>query len=132
MRNFHSPQIRTPWISHADFEQLHGLLRGWVGTISQHETIGIPIARDEQILQRYSGMGSIRPHARGVEQGVIIIVVGIRRMLRNLPRQEPGQADSVLVHVADETGVIAAVPENVLMGVDDHASNWAAFMATFR
>jgi hypothetical protein len=39
----------------------------------------------------------------------------------NLPRQQPREVDAVRIHVGDEVGVVAVVPEDVLVGVDEHS-----------
>jgi hypothetical protein len=39
-------------------------------------------------------------------------------MRRNLPAQQPRLPDAVRIQVGDEVGIIAAVPENVLVRIN--------------
>jgi len=72
--------------------------------------------RVEQIAERDAGMRTV-----GREVGRVVNVVVFRRLVQvaQLPREQPRVADAVRIHVGDEAVLVALVPADVLVGVNE-------------
>ena len=87
--------------------------------VAEEESAGVARAGQEQVRQRHAAVGAVGSRVDRVEHAS-----PLRLPLggRDLPRQQPGDINAVSVHVGDEIGVVAVVPEDVLMGVDNHVA----------
>lgn len=99
------------------FEQFGGRGERGVGTISQDEAVGVAVAGLNQVAQGDAGVGAIGAGVDGVQDAVVADVVFVGE---DIPGKQPGEGNLVVIHVGDQSGVILAVPENVLVCVDDH------------
>jgi len=61
-------------------------------------------------------MSAIGPDMLGIQNSMIRggILPG-----RNFPSQQPSERNAIVIHVGHESRVISAVPENVLVCIDD-------------
>ena len=84
-----------------------------VGTVPRHKAIRIASAGLYDALQREPDVVASRVQRFGIDPFVHLIGPA-------LPGQDPGEVNTVFVHVAYHTLVVVTVPEDMLMRVNDH------------
>src|ERR1051326_5775713 len=85
-------------------------------TITDDKPFWISVAGEDQVPQRNPLVCAIRPHVERIEH---VVILGTVFGWRDFPREQPRVLDPVRVHVRDQATVVLAVPEDVLVGINN-------------